>query len=286
MRLRFAATFLAVAARRRWLVAAASGAAMIGIYRNGMEITRAARAADQALRRQLRAGRLRGRRCGSRSARRTDACSYRTPVLGRDLEIAATERLLSGTPKALQRKAYLALELRAGAGAKYQLLAFPLQRKVQLVKVTAEGHRIPGDRTRTSKTVMGVNKANALRLRALNIAGPKRARPSSPPTSAATLVTEATDEAAGDLTGARLGRRGRRHQERQRRHRQRRRRRRPRPGRLRRVRKCLAGLGADRLLAAAWLVARLGVRCGVLRTRRGRGGKAISSCTTAETRRA
>ena len=69
----------------------------------------------------------------------TDACSYRTPVLGRDLEIAATERLLSGTPTALQRKAYLGLELRAGAGAKYQLLVFPLQRKVQLVKVTPKG---------------------------------------------------------------------------------------------------------------------------------------------------
>ena len=72
-------------------------------------------------------------------------------MLGRDLEISATERLLSGTPEALQRKAYLGLELRAGAGAKYQLLAFPLQRKVQLVKFTADRHRVPRRSPRTSK---------------------------------------------------------------------------------------------------------------------------------------
>src|SRR5215467_4022644 len=120
------------------LCCAVAGAAMVGIYRNGME--------SLAQRSQL--VKLSGKACdraGVSGAMRivigkaTSSCSFRTPVLGRDLEIAATERLLSGTPTALQRKAYLALELRAGAGAKYQLLAFPLQRKVQLVKVTASG---------------------------------------------------------------------------------------------------------------------------------------------------
>ncbi len=196
MRLRFAAAFLAVLTGAL-LVAAASGAAMIGIYRNGMEST--------AQRAQLI--KLSGSSCvrgGSDGALRiaigkaTDACSYRTPVLGRNLEIAATERLLSGTPTALQRKAYLALELRAGAGAKYQLLAFPLQRKVQLVKVTGEGTQYLAVQ-KDVKDLMGVNKANALRLRVLK---PAQGQAQLSAYVGGTLVTEATDETAGDLTGA------------------------------------------------------------------------------------
>ncbi len=196
MRSRFAATFLAAAAIGL-LVAAASGAAMIGIYRNGMETT--------AQRAQLI--KLSGSSCargGSDGALRiaigkaTDACSYRTPVLGRNLEISATERLLSGTPTALQRKAYLALELRAGAGAKYQLLAFPLQHKVQLLKVTGEGTEYLAVQ-KDVKELMGVNKANALRLRVLK---PAKGQAQLSAYVSGDLVTEATDEAAGDLTGA------------------------------------------------------------------------------------
>jgi hypothetical protein len=195
MRLRFAAPFLA-ALTAILLAAPVSGAAMIGIYRNGMETT--------AQRAQLI--KLAGSECtrgGSEGALRiaigkaTDACSYRTPVLGRNLEIAATERLLSGTPMALQRKAYLALELRAGAGAKYQMLAFPLQRKVQLLKVTAEGSEFLAVQ-KDVKDLMGINKANALRLRVLK---PAKGQAQLSAYVGGNLVTEATDEAAGDLTG-------------------------------------------------------------------------------------
>lgn len=177
--------------------AAASGAAMIGIYRNGMETT--------AQRAQLI--KLSGSNCtrgGSEGALRiaigkaTDACSYRTPVLGRNLEISATERLLSGTPTALQKKAYLALELRAGAGAKYQMLAFPLQRKVQLVKVTSTGSEYLAIQ-KDVKDLMGINKANALRLRVLN---PAKGQAQLTAYVAGTVVAEATDETAGDLTGS------------------------------------------------------------------------------------
>jgi hypothetical protein len=178
------------------LAAASVGAAMIGIYRNGMETT--------AQRAQLI--KLAGASCtrgGSDGALRvaigkaTDACSYRTPVLGKNLEISATERLLSGTPTALQRKAYLALELRAGAGAKYQLLAFPLQRKVQLVKVTGEGTEYLAV-MKNVKALMGINKANALRLRVLK---PEPGHAQLSAYVGGSLVTEATDESAGDLTG-------------------------------------------------------------------------------------
>jgi hypothetical protein len=184
--------------------AAIAGAAMIGIYRNGMETT--------AQRAQLI--KLAGASCtrgGSEGAlriaigKRTDACSYRTPVLGRDLEVSATERLLSGTPPALQKKAYLALELRAGGGAKYQLLAFPLQRKVQLVKVTGAGSEYLAI-ARDVKTLMGINKANALRLRAVNVtSGPERGQAHLFGYVAGGLVVEATDEGAGDLTGRASG---------------------------------------------------------------------------------
>jgi hypothetical protein len=196
MRSRFAATFVA-ALTAGLLLAAVSGAAMIGIYRNGMETT--------AQRAQL--VKLSGASCtrgGSEGALRiaigkaTDACSYRTPVLGRNLEISATERLLSGTPTALQKKAYLALELRAGGGAKYQMLAFPLQRKVQLVKVTSTGSEYLAIQ-KDVKDLMGINKANALRLRVLK---PAKGQAQLTAYVAGNVVTEATDEMAGDLTGS------------------------------------------------------------------------------------
>jgi len=170
--------------------------AMVGIYRNVME--------TKAQRSQLI--KLSGASCGRAGAggalritvgKQTDACALRTPVLGRDLEISATERLLSGTPTALQKKAYLGLELRAGGGAKYQLLAFPLQRKVQLVKVTGEGSEYLAIE-KDVKGLMGVNKANSLRLRAVN-SEPGKSRLFA--YVAGTLVAEASDETAGELTG-------------------------------------------------------------------------------------
>lgn len=180
--------------------AASAGAAMVGIYRNSMDTT--------AQRAQLI--KLAGSSCtrgGSDSAlkiavgKATEACSFRTPVLGRDLEIAATERLLSGTPTALQKRAYLGLELRAGAGAKYQLLVYPLQRKVQLVKVTAEATKYLAI-VKNQATVKGVNKANALRLRVLNVtSGPEKGTAKLTAFLGSTKVAEATDADAGEVTG-------------------------------------------------------------------------------------
>ncbi len=195
MKTRFAAIF-GVALLCGLLAAGSVGAAMVGIYRNVMETT--------GQRSQM--VKLSGASCSRAGAggalrisvgKRTDACSLRTPVVGRDLEIAATERLLSGTPTALQKKAFLGLELRAGGGAKYQLLAFPLQGKVQLVKVTGEGSEYLAIE-KDVKGLMGVNKANALRLRAVN-SEPGKARLSAYVGGA--LVAEAADETAGELSG-------------------------------------------------------------------------------------
>ena len=199
MKGRFPAVLLAVLAAGL-LVSAVAGAAMIGVYRNSME--------SLAQRSQL--VKLAGANCaraGSGGAMRitigkaTSSCSFRTPVLGRDLEIAATERLLSGTPTALQRKAYLGLMLRAGGGAKYALLVFPRQKKAQLIKVTNEGTKYLAI-AKNEKAVVGINEANKLRLRAVNVTSvPEKGQARLFAYIGGTLVGEAVDEGSGELAG-------------------------------------------------------------------------------------
>ncbi|MGN6665215.1 MAG: hypothetical protein ACTHK6_13580 [Solirubrobacterales bacterium] len=199
MRSRFSATLLAALAVGL-LACAVAGAAMIGIYRNPME--------SLAQRSQL--VKLSGRSCDRAGVggamritigKKTSACSFRTPVLGRDLEIAATERLLSSTPANLQRKAFLGLELRAGGGARYELLVFPRQRKAQLVKVTKEGSKYLAI-AKNEKAVLGVDEANKLRLRAVNVtSGPEKGQAQLFAYVGGTLVGEATDAGAGELSG-------------------------------------------------------------------------------------
>jgi len=179
------------------LLAATASAAMVGIYRNGMDTT--------AQRAQLL--KLAGKDCtrgGSESALRitlgqaTPECSYRTPVVGRNVEIGATERLLSGTPKPAQHGAYLGLALRAGAGARYAMLVFPLQRKVQIVKIANGGAQYLAV-DKNEKAVMGLNKANALRLRAVDSAEKGQVKITA--YLGNTAVAEASDETGGEITG-------------------------------------------------------------------------------------
>src|SRR3954453_1936061 len=180
------------------LSCAVAGAAMIGVYRNSME--------SLAQRSQL--VKLSGRKCARAGAngamritlgKKTAACSFRTPVLGRDLEIAAGERLLSGTPENLQRKAFLGLELRAGGGSKYQLLVFPRQKKAQLVKVTGSSTKYLAI-AKNEKAVMGINEANKLRLRAVTVtSGPEKGQARLFAYVGNALVGEAKDDGAGDL---------------------------------------------------------------------------------------
>jgi hypothetical protein len=198
-RLRTLTGTLLLALAAALLACAVAGAAMVGIYRNGLD--------SKAQRKAL--VKLSGASCERSGAagalrigvgKRTDACSLRTPVLGRDLEIAATERLLSGTPPALQHKAYVGLELRAGGGAKYQLLAYPLQRKVQLIKITSEGTEFL-QIAKNQKAVLGLNKANALRLRAINRGGADKGSAQLLGFVGGEQVVEAIDAAAGELPG-------------------------------------------------------------------------------------
>jgi hypothetical protein len=178
-------------------IAAVAGAAMIGVYANGLETT--------AQRAELH--KLYGASCkrgGGEAAlkvvlgKKTDSCSYRTPVVGRDLEIAATERILSGTPKALQKKAYVAVQLRAGGGDKYEVRAFPVQKKAQLIKVSEAGTKYLAIK-KNVKGVGGLDEPTVIRLRAEKSAGTAAATLSA--YIGPTLVGQVTDEAAGELAG-------------------------------------------------------------------------------------
>jgi hypothetical protein len=178
---------------------------MVGIYRNGME--------SDAQRAQI--VKLSGDRCGRGGSdhavrvmvgKETGRCAYRTPVIGRDLEVAAIGRLLSNTPQPLQRKAFLAVDVRTGgAGAGYQLAVFPMQGKAQLRKVLSSGqveylHIEKGVRTK------GLNRANELRLRAVNIStGPQRGSCRILAYVGNQLVADVTDSAAGELEGRASG---------------------------------------------------------------------------------
>jgi hypothetical protein len=187
------------------IFASVAAAALIGVYRNGME--------SKAQLGQI--VKLSGRSCGRHGAahalrvtigKHTEQCSYRTPVIGRDLEIAATARLLSSTPKGLQKSTFVALDLRAGGGARYQFAVYPLQRKAQLRKILSDGTVVYLDIEKDLSEVRGLDKANELRLRAFNITeGDEKGDCHLLAFVGGKQVSNVTDEGAGDLSGRASG---------------------------------------------------------------------------------
>jgi hypothetical protein len=183
-------------------LAASAGGALVGIYRNSME--------SDSQRGEMK--HLLGNRCargGSDHAfrisigKRTRECAYATPVVGRDLEITAVGRLLKSTPKGLQRKAFLSLSLRTGsAGAGYQLVVFPMQRKAQLRKNLSDGRIRYLGIERNVPSVKGLGRANELRLRAFNAtSGPNKGESRIRALVGRRLIADVRDDAAGDLEG-------------------------------------------------------------------------------------
>jgi hypothetical protein len=182
-------------------LAGSASAGVIGLYRNNMESTGL----------QAQIVNFSGARCkrgGSGHAFRvfvgkeTKECAYRTPVIGRDLEVAAVGRLLEGTPKPVQRKAFLALNLRAGgAGARYQLAVFPLQHKAQLLRYASESE-VKYLRVARSIRTKGINRANELRLRAFNVTGgPEKGKCRVMAWVGSQLIADVVDSASGQLQG-------------------------------------------------------------------------------------
>ncbi|HEX8690429.1 MAG TPA: hypothetical protein VF729_09335 [Solirubrobacterales bacterium] len=179
-----------------------AGAALVGLYRNSME--------SDAQRGQI--GKLSGDRCGRGGSpnafrievgKATSECAYRTPVVGRDLEIAATLRLFGSTPKAVKRKAFLAVNLRTGeAGAGYQLAVFPLQRKAQVRKVLSDGEVEYLHIEKGLRAVKGTDQPNQLRLRAFNIgSGPDKGKCRVVAFVGNRPVADLLDPGAGELQG-------------------------------------------------------------------------------------
>jgi hypothetical protein len=187
--------------------ASGAGAALVGIYRNGME--------NKGQLGQIL--KLSGERCargGSAGAftitigKATKECSYRTPVFGRDLEIAATMSLLSRpqVPKSVQRSAYLALDLRSGGGTRYQLALYPLQGKAQIRKVLADGSIEYLDIEKEVAGVGGLDKGNQLRLRAFNVtAGEEKGTCQLLAYLGGQVIAEASDPTSGELSGQASG---------------------------------------------------------------------------------
>lgn len=187
--------------------ASGAGAALIGIYRNPME--------NKGQLAQI--FKLSGERCargGSEGTftitigKATKECSYRTPVLGRDLEIGATMRLLSKpqVAKSVQRSMYLALDLRAGDGARYQLAVYPLQDKAQIRKVRADGTIEYLDIEKEVAGIGGAEKPSQLRLRAFNVtSGEEKGSCQLLAYVGGQLVAEANDPGAGELSGRASG---------------------------------------------------------------------------------
>jgi len=196
---RFKVTLLAALAVGL-LACSSASAAMVGIYRNNLE----------TLSQRSQLVKLTGRNCARGGVegglrilvgKRTDACALRTPVVGRDLEIATEQRLLGGTPKKLSHKAYLGAVLRSGGGARYELRVFPRQRKVQLLKITPERTKYLAI-AKGVKGVLGVGQMNAVRLRATNVReGEEKGQTKLAGLLGSELVVEATDRAGGELKG-------------------------------------------------------------------------------------
>ncbi len=200
------AAFVALLATALALVPSA-GAALVGIYRNGME--------SKGQLAQIT--KLSGARCARGATEhafvitigeQTRECAYRTPVFGRDLEIAATMRQLSRAqlPKSVERSAFLALELRSGAGARYQLAAYPTQRKAQLRRVHEDGTVEYLHIEKDVPSIGGIDKANQLRLRAFNVTeGEEKGNCRILAFVGGEIVADVTDEGAGELAGRASG---------------------------------------------------------------------------------
>ena len=180
------------------VVAGAASGAFVAIYRNALETT--------AQRGEVL--KLSGKECtrgGGKTTlnvtvgKLTEECAYKTPVVGSDLEIAATGSINPATPPAVAKKAFLGLQLRAGAGAKLELRVFPGQKKAQIARITEEGIKFLA----VAKNIAALKegKAVVLRLRAISGAGELAGTCKVSGYLAGELVVEAEDPACGELEG-------------------------------------------------------------------------------------
>jgi hypothetical protein len=178
--------------------AGVASAAFVAIYRNALETT--------AQRSEVL--KFAGKECSRGGAKTTllvtvgkltEECAYKTPVVGSDLEIAATGSISTATPPKVAKKAFLALQLRAGGGGKLELRVFPGQQKAQIARATESGIKYLA----IKKNIVSLKEAKAvvLRLRVVESSGEAAGTCKIGGYLAGELVVEAEDPACGELEG-------------------------------------------------------------------------------------
>ena len=101
--------------------------------------------------------------------KKTRDCYYRIPVVGRDLQVAATARIFKSTPKSIRSKAFAAVNLRQGSnGSRYQLAVYPSGSRYKVRKVSGNGKVRILASGKAGKAIKGFGEANRLTLRAFN----------------------------------------------------------------------------------------------------------------------
>ena len=180
------------------VVSAAASGAFVAIYRNALETTA----------QRSEATKLAGKECTRGGAKTTllvtvgkltEECAYKTPVVGQNLEIAATGQVSTATPPKVAKKAFLALQLRAGGGGKLELRVFPGQQKAQIARATEAGIKYLA----IAKNITSLKEAKAvvLRLRVIEGSGEAAGTCKIGGYLSGELVIEAEDPACGELKG-------------------------------------------------------------------------------------
>lgn len=101
----------------------------------------------------------------------TRECFYNIPVVGRDLQASITSRMFKQTPKGVQKRAWMAVNVRQGTdGSRYQFAVLPRQRRFSLRKIYANGKTKFLAFGKDNK-IRPVTKANRITLRAYNGVG-------------------------------------------------------------------------------------------------------------------
>lgn len=180
------------------VLAGVASAAFVAIYRNALETT--------AQRSEVT--KLAGKECtrgGGKTSllvtvgKLTEECAYKTPVVGQDLEIAATGTITTATPPKVAKKAFLGMQLRAGGGSRLELRVFPGQQKAQIARVTEEGIKYLA----IKKNIVSLKEAKAVvvRLRVIEGSGEAAGTCKIGGYLSGELVVEAEDPACGELEG-------------------------------------------------------------------------------------
>jgi hypothetical protein len=148
--------------------AGAASAQSIPLYANSLK---SANGRDQIVKR----GPGNCKRGGSKVAlrftagKRTKACTFAVPVVGRDIELTATGRIFKSLPRQLRKGIFLAINLRqARDGSQYQLAVFPSGRRFQIRKTFPNGSTRVLKAGRNIAGIRGFSKANRLTFRAYN----------------------------------------------------------------------------------------------------------------------